>query len=52
MTEYEMYDLMMSVRGVYGQDFGLMLSLLSGYLLVSYLAGKKLTGLQVSVISA
>ena len=46
MTEYELLDLIASGTDQMADMFSLYLTVLSAYLLVGYIAGSKLTGLQ------
>lgn len=43
MTEYEILDLVSSSSDQIAVQFSIYLSVMSGYLLVAYFAGKKLT---------
>ena len=51
MTEYELFDVMVSHQSAYAGELTIFLSLLSGYLLVAYLVAAKLTKVQVTVVS-
>ena len=51
MTAYELNDLMMSWYGAMGQDSTMYLALVSGYLLVAYSIGGKLTFTQVTIVN-
>lgn len=52
MTEYELLDLMAGAIDSMYDSTTLFLSIASGYLLVAYLAGAKLTKIQTVIISA
>ena len=51
MTEYEMTDIIMSRYANMSEHASLYFALVSGYLITAYIIGKRLTGLQVSVIN-
>jgi hypothetical protein len=51
MTEYELFDAYYSVQAVFGAGATFYLTVLSGYLIVAYMAGKDLSVFQLMVIS-
>ena len=51
MTPYELNDLMMSWYAMMGQDANMYLALVSGYLIVAYSIGEKLSSLQAAIIN-
>ena len=51
MSAYELNDLMMSWFTLMGQDSNMYLALVSGYLIVAYLIGEKLSRVQVVIIN-
>ena len=51
MTAFELNDLMMSWYAMMGQDANMYLALVTGYLLVAYYIGSKLTVMQCIVVS-
>ena len=50
-TQYELYDLFISLQGEAQTTSGLFLTVVSGYLVVAYLVGKSLTRLQVMIVT-
>lgn len=52
MTEYEMADILMSRFATMTDQAALYFALISGYLVVAYLAGTRLTRLQVVVVNS
>lgn len=51
MTEYELADLVISAQGTLTPVVSLMVTVLTGYLIVAWLAGDKLTRAQVILVS-
>jgi hypothetical protein len=51
MTAYELNDLMMNWYGMMGQDSDMYLALVSGYLIVAYTIGDRLSFVQVTIIN-
>jgi hypothetical protein len=51
MTAYELNDLMMSWYAMMGQDANMYLALVSGYLIVAYSIGAKLSSVQAMIIN-
>lgn len=51
MTEYEILDLISNDSEQMAIQFSIYLSVMSGYLLVAYFAGEKLTTVQVLILS-
>ena len=51
MTEYELLDAFFSAQEVFSTGMTFYLSVLSGYLVVAYVAGKNLNVFQLTVIS-
>ena len=51
MNEYEMTDLILSRYANIAEQASLYFALVSGYLIMAYLIGEKLTRLQVSVVN-
>ena len=51
MTEYELLDLMASMEAHMATQFSLYLTVISAYMVVAYLAGEKLTRVQVWIAS-
>ena len=51
MTDAEIWELILLSQGNSSATLGIYLSLLSGYLIVAYLAGKDLSRSQVTIIS-
>ena len=51
MTEYELLDLMASMEAHMATQFSLYLTVISAYMVVAYLAGDKLTTVQVWIAS-
>ena len=51
MTAYELNDLMMDWYGMMGQDADMYLALVSGYLIVAYSMGDKLSSVQAMIIN-
>lgn len=51
MTEYELADLAMEAQGTVTAVFALFLTVLSGYLLVAWMVGKKLDRLQLVLLN-
>ena len=52
MTEYELTDIIMSRFATMTDQAALYFALISGYLVVAYLVGKRLTLLQVMVVNS
>ncbi len=52
MTEYEILDLFRGYVEMEAVSFTIYLTLVSGYLVVGYLAGTKLSALQAGIVSA
>ncbi len=52
MTEAEVWELILISQGNTSAVFGIYLSIVSGYLVIAYLAGAKLSGSQVLTINA
>ena len=50
MTAYELNDLMMSWYAMMGQDANMYLALVSGYLIVAYSIGARLSSVQAMII--
>ena len=51
MTAFELNDLMMSWYDMMGQDANMYLALVSGYLIVAYSIGEKLSAVQAMIIN-
>ena len=51
MTPYELNDLMMAWYAMMGQDANMYLALVSGYLIVAYSIGEKLSSVQAMIIN-